>query len=82
MPDGKPAGIRCVQLDDQQRCRLFGRPERPTVCSSLPPSQPMCGQSREQALAWLGQLERASDPAGPRRPLSQRTAERASTRDT
>jgi hypothetical protein len=82
MPDGKPAGMRCVQLDDQQRCRLFGRPERPTVCISLLPSQPMCGQSREQALAWLGQLERASAPADPRRPLSQRTAERASTRDT
>jgi uncharacterized protein len=38
MPDGKPAGIRCVQLDDGNRCRIFGRPERPAVCSQLRPS--------------------------------------------
>jgi Fe-S-cluster containining protein len=58
MPNGKPAGVRCVQLDDQDRCRLFGRPERPAVCGSLTPSEEMCGDSREQAMRWLGWLER------------------------
>lgn len=58
MPNGKPAGVRCAQLDDDNRCRLFGRPERPAVCGSLPPSEEMCGDSREQALRWLGWLER------------------------
>ncbi|MEY2853588.1 MAG: hypothetical protein RL030_720, partial [Pseudomonadota bacterium] len=43
MPDGKPAGVYCVQLDDQLRCRLFGRPERPAVCTSLRPTVGMCG---------------------------------------
>lgn len=57
-PDGKPAGVRCVQLDDGLRCKLFGRPERPAVCGSLQPSDEMCGDSREQALRWLGWLER------------------------
>ena len=65
MPQGKPAGVRCVQLDEQDRCRLFGRPERPAVCSSLEPSPDMCGETREQALTWLGHLEQATHPARP-----------------
>jgi Fe-S-cluster containining protein len=62
MPQGKPAGVRCVQLDENDRCRLFGRPERPAVCQSLQASLTMCGESREQALTWLGHLERATAP--------------------
>ena len=57
MPFGKPAGQRCVQLDGQNACRLFGRPERPAVCVSLHPEATMCGASATQALAWLQQLE-------------------------
>lgn len=60
MPQGKPAGVRCVQLDDADRCRLFGRPERPAVCSSLVPSAEMCGRSRAQAMRWLQRLEDAT----------------------
>ena len=60
MPLGKPAGVRCVQLDADDRCLLFGRPERPAVCASLAPSAEMCGSSREQAIAWITQLERAT----------------------
>jgi len=62
MPEGKPAGVRCVQLDDQLRCRLFGRPERPAVCGSLQPDEAMCGDNREQAMRWLGALERQTVP--------------------
>lgn len=58
MPDGKPAGVRCVQLDEEDRCRIFDKPERPAVCGNLRPSEEMCGDSREQALRWLGYLER------------------------
>jgi len=65
MPGGKPAGVPCVQLDALQRCRLFGRSERPAVCESLRPSAAMCGASREQAMAWLGALEAATRPAAP-----------------
>lgn len=57
MPNGKPAGVPCVQLDAELRCRIFGQPERPNVCSSLRPDPAMCGESREQALAYLHQLE-------------------------
>ena len=31
MPRGKPAGVRCVQLDDANRCRIFGDAARPGV---------------------------------------------------
>jgi uncharacterized protein len=64
MPRGKPAGVRCVQLDDELRCRLFGRPERPAVCSGLQPSAEMCGSSREYALRFLGTLEKITSPSG------------------
>lgn len=62
MPHGKPAGMPCVQLDDDYRCRLFGRPERPAFCASLRPSMDMCGQSRDEAMETLDQLERLTLP--------------------
>jgi Fe-S-cluster containining protein len=62
MPQGKPASVRCVQLDDDHRCGLFGRPERPAVCISLQPSVAMCGSSREHALHWLAELELQTAP--------------------
>jgi uncharacterized protein len=64
MPRGKPAGVPCIQLDLQGRCRLFGRPERPAVCGGLQPSLQMCGPNREHALLWLAQLEQATQPGG------------------
>jgi uncharacterized protein len=62
MPDGKPAGVRCIQLDDENRCRLFGKPERPAFCGGLQPSLEMCGQNQEHAIAWLSQLEILTKP--------------------
>jgi hypothetical protein len=62
MPHGKPAGVRCVQLDDANGCRIFGQPERPAVCSQLMPSAEMCGASAAGALAWLTRLELATQP--------------------
>jgi hypothetical protein len=62
MPQGKPAGVPCVQLDDQLRCRLFGDPRRPPVCGSLQPSIAMCGNDRRHALAWLLALEQQTQP--------------------
>jgi len=58
MESGKPAGVRCVQLTDQNACKLFGDSRRPAVCGSLRPSMEMCGENREQALLWLDRLER------------------------
>jgi uncharacterized protein len=58
MPQGKPAGVRCVQLDEHERCRIFGDPRRPAVCASLQPEREMCGASREHAMLYLLELER------------------------
>lgn len=62
MPNGKPAGVPCVQLDEQLRCRLFGDARRPAFCGSLQPSADMCGDSRAFALRALAELERATAP--------------------
>jgi hypothetical protein len=62
MPRGKPAGVRCVQLDDTQRCRLFGLPERPAVCLSLKPGPAMCGENQDQAMQRLAWLEQQTRP--------------------
>jgi len=62
MPQGKPAGVPCVQLDEALRCRLFGQPERPACCSGLQASVEMCGENRQQALAWLTRLEQLTAP--------------------
>jgi Fe-S-cluster containining protein len=62
MPHGKPAGVRCVQLTADHRCKIFGQPQRPAVCAGLQPSPEMCGDSRAQALRWLGVLDAATQP--------------------
>jgi Fe-S-cluster containining protein len=58
MPDGKPAGVRCAQLSDENLCMIFGKPERPSVCSGFSASIDVCGSSNEQALWLINDLER------------------------
>jgi uncharacterized protein len=58
MPRGKPAGVRCVQLTDDNRCRLLGRPERPPVCIGFTPAADTCGGTDAEAMAIIARLER------------------------
>lgn len=60
MPDGKPAGVRCVQLGDDNLCKIFGRPERPQVCGDFQAEPQFCGDNREQALELISWLEAAT----------------------
>ncbi|MBI5891625.1 MAG: YkgJ family cysteine cluster protein [Nitrosomonadales bacterium] len=62
MPNGKPVGVACVQLDDELSCKVFGQPQRPAFCGGLQPSAEMCGASREEAMVWLSRLEQATQP--------------------
>ena len=62
MPEGKPAGTRCVHLDEASACRLFGLPSRPSVCDSFKPQFEMCANGPVQALRWLTDLERHTLP--------------------
>ncbi len=57
MPDGKPAGVRCIQLTSDNKCRIFGLDTRPKVCESLMPTNEICGISTEEALAFWDTLE-------------------------
>ena len=58
MPDGKPAGVRCIHLTAEMQCAIFGRDDRPAVCSSLRPNAEMCGASARDAYVTLARLER------------------------
>ena len=63
MPNCKPAGMRCIQLDERDLCRLFGDSRRPRVCGGLQASFEMCGETREQAMVFLARLERETMPS-------------------
>gem|GEM_PF-356959 len=62
MPSGKPAGVRCAQLTNDNRCLLFGLPERPAVCVRFRASLEMCGTDAAQALQWIAGLELLTAP--------------------
>lgn len=62
MPNGKPAGVRCLQLSPDNRCLFFGKKERPAVCSNLRPLEEMCGRTSEEACAYLELLEQLTAP--------------------
>ncbi|UAN30555.1 YkgJ family cysteine cluster protein [Enterobacter sp. JBIWA005] len=62
MPEGKPANTRCVQLSENNLCKIFGSPLRPKVCSGLQPTAEMCGSTREEAMTYLLELEALTAP--------------------
>jgi uncharacterized protein len=65
MPQGKPAGVRCLQLDAGNRCKIFGHAQRPAVCAQLMPSAEMCGPVEDgavHAVRYLSQLELLTTP--------------------
>ena len=61
MPEGKPAGVHCINLDEFYSCRLFGKPERPLLCEQFQAEVSVCGAHREQALALITTLEHATE---------------------
>lgn len=63
MPDGKPAGVRCVNLDAAGLCRLWGKPDYPPVCRDFRPSPWVCGEDAASALALIAALEKETDPS-------------------
>lgn len=59
----KKAGERCIQLDENNRCKIFLDSRRPKVCGALAPEKEMCGHSRDEALKYLEELERLTSPS-------------------
>ena len=60
MPEGKPAGVRCIQLDENNLCKIFGHPERPTLCDRFIAEPEVCGSTTEEALWLITSLEAAT----------------------
>ena len=60
MPNGKPAGVRCIQLADDLSCKIFNSPNRPKVCGGFKPEKIICGNSAEEAYRILASLENIS----------------------
>ncbi len=57
MPDGKPAGIRCINLADDFSCKIFDHPDRPDVCAGFKPDPLFCGDSSDEAAKVLMMLQ-------------------------
>ena len=62
MNDGKPAGVRCIQLSEDNHCIIFASGKRPAVCGSLRPSSEMCGSNSDEAMHLLTEWELATRP--------------------
>jgi hypothetical protein len=62
MENGKPAGVRCVQLTDENRCGIFASNLRPAVCDSLRPDSEMCGSNMSEAMQILSRMEQVTLP--------------------
>ena len=60
LPNGKAAGERCPHLTAEFLCAIFGRPERPSVCSGFAAAVYVCGSSREEAIRLIGWLEQVT----------------------
>ncbi|MBN2610512.1 MAG: YkgJ family cysteine cluster protein [Bacteroidales bacterium] len=57
MPNGKPAGVRCIHLTEDYRCNIFNSPLRPRVCEQFKAEEIICGKNREEAIRNLAALE-------------------------
>ncbi|MBN2523640.1 MAG: YkgJ family cysteine cluster protein [Bacteroidales bacterium] len=57
MPDGKPAGVRCIHLTSDLKCALYNSGDRPQVCQDFKADPVVCGETREDAIKALSKLE-------------------------
>lgn len=58
MPEGKPAGVRCVNLDENNLCMIHEKDNYPAVCRNFKFDPEFCGRTNEEAYKNLEQLER------------------------
>jgi uncharacterized protein len=52
-----PGMPRCAQLSVDNLCGIFGKPERPAVCSAFEADIEVCGSSSDEAIKLLGWWE-------------------------
>lgn len=57
MPEGKPSGVRCIHLDANNDCQLFGSLKRPDICGKFQAVEWVCGSNRVEATGLIYELE-------------------------
>lgn len=62
MPNGKKAGERCVHLNENNQCEIFGLTTRPAVCEQFQADVSVCGGSFAEAIVLLTELEQVTQP--------------------
>ena len=55
MPDGKPAGIRCIHLQEDYRCAIYDN-GKPQVSEGFNAEEEFCGSNQDEAMRILGSL--------------------------
>jgi uncharacterized protein len=56
MPEGKPAGVRCIHLLPDYKCDIYNNPDKPKACTDFKPELEFCGETQEEALKILSSL--------------------------
>jgi uncharacterized protein len=56
MAGGKPAGVKCIHLTDDNRCAIYTDPLRPKSCTGFKAETEFCGSTRDEALRILYSL--------------------------
>jgi hypothetical protein len=58
MPNGKPAGQKCIHLDPEQwSCKIWGSENFPSACKNFKAEMDVCGNNRTEALELITWLE-------------------------
>jgi Fe-S-cluster containining protein len=55
MPEGKPAGVRCIHLMKDYKCGIY-KSGKPQVCEGFTAEEEFCGSNQEEAMNILGSL--------------------------
>jgi len=62
MPNGKPAGVACVNLDESLNCTIWNHADYPSLCRAFQADEEHCGANRHQALITLTRMESETAP--------------------
>lgn len=57
MPNGKPAGVPCIHLDEKKYCKLHNKDNYPDVCKNFTYDPEFCGSLHSEAFERLSILE-------------------------
>lgn len=63
MPNGKPAGVPCANLDMVSlTCRIWGQENYPALCERFKAEEAICGTTREEAINIIEHMETLTQP--------------------